>query len=119
MLFSGDGGFWYHLAGLETAVRWGIEVVLLVNNNRSLNQERDVYRAAYGGSLHGRHGELWHFTDVSFAAVAESIGALGIRVERPSDLDGALQRAFGARRPCVVEVMSDRESVPPLAWTAN
>src|SRR5262249_60718581 len=51
LLFSGDGGFWYHLAELETAVRWNINAVLLVNNNRSLNMEIDVYKDAYGGEL--------------------------------------------------------------------
>jgi acetolactate synthase-1/2/3 large subunit len=119
LLFSGDGGFWYHLAELETAVRWNIPVVLLINNNRSLNQERDVYRAAYGGQLQGRHAELWHFTDVSFAAMAEAMGAKGIRVEKPADLSGALERAFAARRPCVVEVLSDPDAVAPLAWVGN
>jgi acetolactate synthase-1/2/3 large subunit len=119
ILFSGDGGFWYHLAELETAVRWGIDVVLLINNNQSLNQERDIYRTAYGGDLHGRHTELWHFSHVSFTAIAESMGARGIRVERPADLDGALERAFAGRGPCVVEVLSDPEAVAPLAWTAS
>jgi acetolactate synthase-1/2/3 large subunit len=119
LLFSGDGGFWYHLAELETAVRWGIHVVLLINNNKSLNQERDVYRAAYGGRLQGRHAELWHFTDVSFAAIAGAMGAMGIRVMKPSDLNAALDRAFAAQRPCVVEVLSDPEAVAPLAWVGN
>jgi acetolactate synthase-1/2/3 large subunit len=45
LLFSGDGGFWYHLSELETAVRWNINAVLLINNNRSLNQEIAIYTA--------------------------------------------------------------------------
>ena len=38
--FTGDGGFWYHLAEMETAVRCGINTVTVINNNRSLNQDR-------------------------------------------------------------------------------
>jgi acetolactate synthase-1/2/3 large subunit len=115
LLFSGDGGFWYHLSELETAVRWNIPAVLLINNNRSLNQEIAIYSDAYGGELEGKHEELWHFRDVSFAAVAETMGAKGIRVERPAELAGALDQAFSAGRPCVVEVMTEITAVAPIA----
>jgi acetolactate synthase-1/2/3 large subunit len=115
LLFSGDGGFWYHLSELETAVRWNINAVLLINNNRSLNQEIAIYSDAYGGQLEGKHEELWRFTDVSFAALAETMGAKGIRVERPGELPGALDQAFSAGKPCVVEVMTEITAVAPVA----
>lgn len=115
LLFSGDGGFWYHLAELETAVRWGINAVLLINNNRSLNQEIAIYSDAYGGKLEGQHAELWRFSDASFATIAESMGAVGIRVEKPGEIGSALDQAFSAKRPCVVEVMTEMEAVAPVA----
>jgi acetolactate synthase-1/2/3 large subunit len=94
-------------------VRWNINAVLLVNNNRSLNMEIDVYKDAYGGQLERNHGELWKFRDVSFAAVAETMGAKGIRVQNPGDLAGALGQAFAAQRPCVVDVVSDIDAIAP------
>jgi acetolactate synthase-1/2/3 large subunit len=36
VLLTGDGGFWYHVAELETAARWNIGTVMVVNDNRSL-----------------------------------------------------------------------------------
>jgi len=116
LLFSGDGGFWYHLSELETAVRWNINAVLLVNNNRSLNMEIDVYKDAYGGQLERNHGELWKFTGVSFAAVAETMGAKGIRVEKPGEINSALEQAFGSNRPCVIEVLSDINAIAPWGY---
>lgn len=116
LLFSGDGGFWYHVAELETALRWNIDAVLLVNNNRSLNQVIDPCKEAYGGELRGRHAELWQFRDVSFAAVARAIGVEGIRVEKPGELAGALDKAFSCGRPCVVEVVTDMTAMAPLAF---
>ena len=113
LLFSGDGGFWYHLSELETAVRWNIRAVLLVNNNRSLNMEIDVYKDAYGGQLERNHADLWKFRDVSFAAVAEAIGAKGIHVRKPCEIAGALEQAFAAQGPCVVDVASDIEAIAP------
>jgi acetolactate synthase-1/2/3 large subunit len=113
LLFSGDGGFWYHLSELETAVRWNIRAVLLVNNNRSLNMEIDVYKDAYGGQLERNHADLWKFRDVSFAAVAETMGAKGIHVRKPCEIAGALEQAFAAQGPCVVDVASDIEAIAP------
>lgn len=117
VLFSGDGGFWYHLSELETAARWNIPVVLLINNNRSLNQELDLYTEAYGGALEGRHADLWHFNDSSFAEIARAMGVDGICVNKPEQLSSALEAAFEMQRPCVVEVLTEITAVAPLAYT--
>jgi acetolactate synthase-1/2/3 large subunit len=119
LLFSGDGGFWYHIGELETAVRWNIPAVLLVNNNRSLNMEIDLYADAYGGQLAGRHAELWKFSDVSLARVAEAMGAVGLRVERAGEIEGALARAFACGRPCVVEVMTEVQALAPVGYVGE
>ena len=121
VVFSGDGGFWYHLQELETAVRWRVGVVVLVNNNRSLNQEIGVYSSAYGGQLRARHAELWHFSEVDFTAVAESMGARGIRVTDPGDIEKALTTALdqaqSEHRPVVVDAVSDIEALAPRAFS--
>ena len=114
--FTGDGGFWYHLQELETAVRCGIPTVTVVNNNNSLNQETTIFRHAYGGKPSKKQGEMWHFSKINFATIAESMGALGIRVTKPGELRSALDRAISSSRPAVVEVMSDIEALAPNAW---
>ena len=114
--FTGDGGFWYHLQELETAVRCGIPTVTIVNNNNSLNQETTIFQHAYGGKPSKKQGEMWHFSKVDFAAIAESLGALGIRVTKPGELRSALDRAISSGRPAVVEVQSDIEALSPNAW---
>jgi acetolactate synthase I/II/III large subunit len=119
-VFNGDGGFWYHVAELETAVRWGVGLVVVINDNRALNQEIGPYTKAYGGELQGRHGELWHFQDVDFARLAESVGARGIRVTRPQELGGALASAFeqaeAERRPVVVDVATEMTAMAPTGY---
>jgi len=116
LLFSGDGGFWYHLSELETAVRWNIDAVLLINNNRALSQEIDIYTRAYGGRLRAKHAELWQFSDVSFAELARTMGAEGFRVQKPAELSGALDKAFSSKKPSVVEVVTEMTAVAPLAF---
>jgi acetolactate synthase-1/2/3 large subunit len=114
--FTGDGGFWYHLQELETAVRCGIPTVTCVNNNNSLNQETKVFRNAYDGKPSAKQGEMWHFSHVNFAKIADSMGAVGIRVERPSDLRSAFSKAFSLNRPTVIDVISDIDALAPLPW---
>ncbi len=117
VLFTGDAGFWYHIAELETAVRWRMHVVVIVNNNGSQNQETKIFDDAYGGKQHGKAYELWHFQPTSFADIARSMGAESIRVEKPSELAGALDRAFAHRGgPVVLDVVTDIEALAPGAY---
>ena len=113
LCFTGDGGIWYHLAELETAVRCGINTVTLVNNNHSLNQERDGVEAIYGGTTAGSD-ELWRFEDTDFASIAASMGCLGITVTKPGEIAGALERAFAAERPVLIDVKTDIEGIAEI-----
>jgi acetolactate synthase I/II/III large subunit len=119
-VFTGDGGAWYHIAELETAVRHRAGVVVVINNNNSLNQEIGLVQKAYGGELRGNHGELWKFTEVDFAKVAESMGAKGMRVTEPGELGetlrGAFEQADRLRLPVVVDVVTEITAVAPLAY---
>ncbi len=115
LCFTGDGGIWYHIAELETAVRCGINTVTVVNNNHSLNQEQGGVEQTYGGRTAGSD-ELWLFEDADFARIAESFGALGITVNKPGELPGALDRAFASGRPAVVDVKTHVEGIAPRAW---
>jgi acetolactate synthase-1/2/3 large subunit len=106
VLFSGDGGFWYHIAEIETAVRWNAAVVFLVNNNGALNQGMDP----------AAHGDTWKFSDSSFVDVAKAMGADGVRVADPNDIRGALDTALASGRPYVVDIASDITAQAPTAY---
>ncbi len=114
--FTGDSGFWYHVAEIETAVRWGIAAVTVVNNNASGNQSKRGFDRAYGGVQTERGAsDLWKFTMVDFAALATQIGALGLRVTRPRDFAPALAQALESGRPTVIDVVTDIDALAPLA----
>jgi len=113
--FTGDSGFWYHVGDIETAVRWGINTVTVVNNNHSGNQSVRGFDRVYGGKQTEKAHEMWVFTEVDFSALANQIGALGIRVEKPSELGPALDQALSADRPVIIDVVTDIEALAPLA----
>ena len=115
VVFTGDAGFWYHIAEVETAVRWKINSVTIVNNNGGGNQSKRGFDRAYGGEPTAKSRELWTYNAMNFARLAEDMGALGIRVERASDIAPALARALAADRPAVIDVVSDIEALAPTA----
>ena len=115
LCFTGDAGIWYHLTELDTALRYGINTVTVVNNNHSLNQEKNGNERIYGGRTAGSD-ELWIITDADFARIAESMGCFGVQVNRPSELAGALDQAFASGKPAVVDVKTDIEGIAPRAW---
>jgi acetolactate synthase-1/2/3 large subunit len=115
--FTGDAGFWYHIGELETAVRWRMNSVTVVNNNASGNQSKRGFDRVYGGKQTERGLELWTYTKVNFARIAEDMGAIGIRVERPAEFAPALQRALAADRPVIIDVVTDIDALAPVAVT--
>ncbi len=114
--FTGDGGFWYHLSELETASRFNIKTVTVINNNGGLAQGIDDIHSLYTGRA-GNPGELYRFSAVNFARIAEEMGCMGIRVEQPDQIAGALRQALAAGRPAVVEVLTGLDYRAPEPWS--
>jgi acetolactate synthase-1/2/3 large subunit len=115
--FTGDAGLWYHIAEIETAARWRINAVTVVNNNSSGNQSKRGFDRAYGGAQTEQARELWTFSKVDFARIAEDMGAVGMRVEKPAEIGPAIVRALEADRPVVIDVVTDIDALAPLAAT--
>jgi len=98
--FVGDAGFYYHIGELETAARYKLNAVLVVNTN-------------YSGGVMER---VSYERSVNFSKVAESLGCFGIRVEKPADIRGALEKALASGRPAVVDVVTDSGVQAKRGW---
>ena len=113
--FTGDGGFYYHLAELETARRCNIPVVIIVNNNSGFGQNlTGVHRIA--GDRSDRGEALIRFGPTDFTEVARSFGVRGIRVEQPGEIAAALRQAIATNGPVVVDVVTALEPRAPEPW---
>jgi acetolactate synthase I/II/III large subunit len=114
--FTGDGGFYYHLAELESARRYRIPLVTVINNNSGFGQNlTGVHRLS--GNRPGRGEELIRFGPTDFTKVAASFGVRGIRVEQPGEIASALATALAADEPVVVDVVTELEPRAPEAWS--
>jgi acetolactate synthase I/II/III large subunit len=95
---SGDGGFMYALPELATAVQYGINVVAVVFADGAFGASNNDQRTRYQGRVVGTNVH-----NPNFVQVAEAFGAKGIKAE-PDRLADALQEAFDADRPTLIEV---------------
>jgi len=118
LCFTGDGGFYYHLAELESARRCGIPVTVVVNNNSGFGQNLTGVRRI-AGNRPGRGEALVRFGPTDFTAVAKSFGVRGIRVEQPAEIAPALSEALAASEPVVVDVVTDLEPRAPEPWAPS
>ena len=113
--FTGDAGFWYHIAEIEVAVRWNINTIVIVNNNSGGNQSKRGFDRAYGGEQTEEGRQLWTFNNINFAAIAENIGAVGIRVENAKEIKPAIEKAIELNNPVIIDVVTDINALAPLA----
>src|ERR1700737_3575716 len=65
--FTGDGGFYYHLAELETAARYEIPVVVVVNNNGAYGADRRSEPNPYTREASPEADLSWKFGPDHFA----------------------------------------------------
>lgn len=107
----GDGGVAYNIAELETAVRCGIPVTVVVLNNRSLAFEYHEQKYLWQGRV---VSEANDFSDADYSGVARALGARGVRVSRLSDLPGALKDCLDSNEPSLIDVLVDKEAIAPV-----
>ena len=105
---TGDGGFGMLMADFTTAVynRLPIKVVLFNDGKlKNIKKEQMMYGYKEFGTA---------FVNPDFADFAKSCGGEGYRVEKPGELDGALERAFKSANPVIVDVLVDPDEMAPI-----
>ncbi len=99
---AGDGGLGQYLAEFTTAVRYHMNITLIVLNNSELGK---ISKEQRSGEF-----DVWK-TDLhnpNFAEFAQSCGGYGIRVtEAGAPLEAALREALALDGPALVELITD------------
>ncbi|EFG04560.1 Carboxyethyl arginine synthase isoenzyme 1 (plasmid) [Streptomyces clavuligerus] len=99
-LIAGDGGFHSNSADIETAVRLGLPIVMVVVNN-----DRNGLIELYQNLGHQRsHAPAVGFGSVDFVQLAEANGCEAVRATDRTSLLAALTKGAGLGRPFLIEV---------------
>ncbi|NER32367.1 MAG: thiamine pyrophosphate-binding protein, partial [Symploca sp. SIO1C4] len=93
---------------VSTAVRYQIPAVWIILNDGGYNMCKQ------GSMMQGFRGMDVEIPQADFARFACSMGADGIRVERESDLQAALEKAMASTGPFVVDIVIDQTQSAPI-----
>jgi pyruvate dehydrogenase (quinone) len=106
--FVGDGGFAMLMAEFHTAVRYGLPVKVVINNNNSLGQI--LWEQMILG--YPEHGVRFGTPLPDYAAWARGCGGYGAHVDKPGDLPEVLREALAYDGPALVDVAVNPDEPP-------
>lgn len=109
---TGDGSIQMNIQELSTALQYDIPVKIINLNNRFLGMVKQWQDMIY----QGRHSHSYMDSVPDFAAIAEAYGHVGIRIDRPEDLESGLKKALEMKDKLVfVDINVDEtEHVYPM-----
>ena len=102
VLLLGDGAFGFSGMEFDTLARHGVQVVGIVGNNGIWGLEKHPMEMIYGYSV---AADLT--PETRYDEVVEALGGHGELVRTPAQLRPALERAFSAGVPALVNVLTD------------
>lgn len=101
IVVCGDGGFGQYMAEFTTAVKYNMNILIVLLHNRELGkiskEQRDGEWQVWQTSLH----------NPNFAEFAKLCGGESARVEKASELKPAFKQGLASSKPFIVEIISD------------
>jgi acetolactate synthase-1/2/3 large subunit len=107
-VLMGDGAAGFSLMDAESLARQGLPVVIVVGNNGIWGLEKHPMQAMYGYDVAADLQPGLHYD-----RVVQALGGAGETVEKSSELGPALERAFDAGVPYLVNVLTDPADAYP------
>jgi acetolactate synthase-1/2/3 large subunit len=108
---AGDGSIQMNSQELATAVQYGLPVNIVILNNQYLGMVRQWQELFYGKRYASTGME--HAPD--FVKLAEAYGALGLRAQKPEEVESVLAEGLSSKKTVIMEFIVEREeSVYPM-----
>jgi len=109
-LLLGDGAAGFSLMDVDTLVRHDLPVVMVMGNNSAWGLEKGPMQMIYGYDVAADLAQQTRYDEV-----VRALGGAGERVTDPREIGPALDRAFAAGTPYLVNVITDVNAAYPRA----
>ena len=111
IVLTGDGAFGFNAMEFDTAVRHKLNIVAILGNDSAWGIDRQIQLGLYGRPV------ATELRQARYEQMVQGLGGYGEFVERPEDLEHALQRALASGRPALLNVVVQR-AISPRAEAA-
>ena len=108
VVLLGDGAAGFSLMDVDSLVRHGLPVVMVVGNNGMWGLEKHPMQAIYGWDVACDLQPACRYDEV-----VRALGGAGELVPDPEQIGPALDRAFASGVPYLVNVLTDPDDVYP------
>ena len=111
-MITGDGALGFYLAEMDTAVRHGLPIVIIVGNDAAWGLERELQSA--GGA--GDKTVACRLQPARYDLIMKAFGGDGETIDRPEQVRPAVERAFAANLPYCLNVLIRGVRSPFTEW---
>jgi len=100
---AGEASVLMNMQEMSTAVQHRLPVKVFILNNKYMGMVRQWQELLHGG----RYSESYMDALPDFVKLAEAYHAVGIRCEKPADLDGAIREMIAVKKPVIFDCVVD------------
>jgi acetolactate synthase-1/2/3 large subunit len=101
---AGEASILMNMQEMSTAVQYRLPVKIFILNNEYMGMVRQWQELLHGG----RYSQSYSESLPDFVKLAEAYGSVGIRCDRPGDLDAAITEMINVDRPVIFDCIVDK-----------
>ena len=108
---AGEASVQMTMQEMSTAMQYGLPIKIFILNNEYMGMVRQWQELLHGG----RYSHSYSEALPDFVKMAEAFGCLGLRADKPSELDGKIMEMIDTRRPVLFDCRVDpAENIFPM-----
>jgi acetolactate synthase I/II/III large subunit len=102
---AGEASVQMTMQEMSTAVQYDLPIKIFILNNKYMGMVRQWQQLLHGG----RYSHSYSEALPDFVKMADAFGAVGLRADKPDDLDAKIQEMIAVKRPVLFDVLVDPE----------